>query len=127
VIATHAGFNLLTSISRPEPVMLFDKPNSAPVVFDLPAAGNVLVTFSTIVTGPNGGSSFEYLLWVDDGPAKTMPIPATLEAASGGTPVSTTQLLDLGPGQHLVQVVVRSPNSVQIVLSHSHLTVLSLQ
>jgi hypothetical protein len=107
--------------------MLFDKPNSAPVIFEMPAAGQVLVTFSTIVTGPNGGNAFEYLLWVDDGPAKTMPIPATLEAVSGGTPVSTTQLLDLGPGQHLIQVVVRSPNSVPIVLSHSHLVVLSLQ
>ena len=107
--------------------MLFDKPNSAPVVWQLTAAGKVIVTFSTIVTGPAGGNTFEYLLWVDAGPATTMPIPATIYADPRGTPVSTTQLLDLGPGQHLVQIVVRSPNSVPIILSHSHLVVLTVQ
>ena len=66
-------------------------------------------------------------LWVDAGPATTMPIPATIYADPRGTPVSTTQLLDLGPGQHLVQIVVRSPNSVPIILSHSHLVVLTVQ
>jgi hypothetical protein len=115
------------TVSRPEPVFLFDKPNSAPVTFSLTAAGKALVTFSTIATAPNGGNAFEYLLWVDTAPAVTMPIPATVQAVSGGTPVSTTQLLDLGAGNHLIQVVVRSPNSVPITLTHSHLTALVVQ
>ena len=127
VINTQSGFNLLFSINRPEPVFLFDKPNSAPILFTLPASGKVLVTFSTIAVGPNGGNAFEYLLWVDAGPAPTMPIPATVQAMSGGTPISTTQLLDLGAGNHLIQIVVRSPNSVPITLTHSHLVALIVQ
>jgi hypothetical protein len=119
---TQAGTNLLLSIERPEPVMLFDQPNSAPLVFQMPASGTVLVTFSTVVSGQNGGSPFEWLLWVDDGPAATMPIPATMSVAAGGTPVSSTQLLTLGPGSHLLQVVVRSPSGAPLTLSHSHLT-----
>lgn len=106
--------------------MLFDKPNSAPLIFELKAAGKVLVTFSTIAAGPSGPTSLEFLLWVDAGPSPTMPIPGTITVQSGaGTPLSTTQLLTLGPGQHLVQIVVRSPNGMPITLTHSHLTALS--
>lgn len=105
--------------------MLFDAPNSAPLQFQMPTAGHVLVSFSTIVTGVSGDSPFEYVLLVDHGPAETMPIPAAFVALSGGTPVSTIQLLTLQAGEHVIQVLVRSPSGVPITLSHSHLTALS--
>jgi hypothetical protein len=123
-LQTFAAFSLVSNVSRPEPIMLFDKPNSAPLVFEVAASGTLLVTFSTVVTGSNGGSPFEWLLWVDDGPAPTMPAPATVTIQAGGTPVSSTQVVTLPPGSHLVQVVVRSPGGQMLTLSHSHLTAL---
>jgi hypothetical protein len=125
-IVTQASQNLMQVVDRPEPVMLFDAPASAPVRLTVAASGNLVVTFSTTVAGPNGGNGtpFEYLLWLDDSPSPTMPVPATLTVPNGGTPVSTTQVLPLQPGDHLVQVVVRSPNGVPLTLSHSHLAVL---
>lgn len=105
--------------------MLFDAPNSAPLQIQMPAAGSVLVSFSTIVTGVSGDSPFEYMLLVDDRPAETMPIPAAFVVLSGGTPVSTIQLLSLSAGPHMIQVLVRSPSGVPITLAHSHLTALS--
>jgi hypothetical protein len=125
-LLTQAGTNLLASIDRPEPVRLFDQPNSAPLIFEMPASGTVLVTFSTVVAGQNGGSPFEWLLWLDNGPAPTMPIPATVTVAAGGTPISSTQLLTLGPGSHRLQVLVRSPSGVPLTVSHSHLTKLAV-
>jgi hypothetical protein len=119
---------LSSTVDRPEPILLFDQPRSVPLTFDLKASGNMVVTFSTIVSAPesanDGHAPFEYLLWVDDGPAPTMPVPANLIAQAGGTPVSTTHILTLKPGPHLVQVVVRSPSGVSLSLSHSHLTTL---
>jgi hypothetical protein len=105
--------------------MLFDAPSSAPLQLQMPTAGHVLVSFSTIVTGVSGDGPFEYELLVDNGPAETMPIPAAFVALSGGTPVSTIQLLSLPAGQHVIQVLVRSPSGAPITLSHSHLTTLS--
>jgi hypothetical protein len=117
---------VLTSITRPEPVLLFDTPNSSSLTFEAKTAGNLLVTFSTTVNGPNGGSPFEWLLWLDAGPSPTMPTPATVSVTSGGLPVSSTQVIPLQPGNHLIQVVVRSPGSVPLTLMHSHLATLWL-
>ena len=124
-ISTQMGFNLLAAVPHAEPMALFDKPNAAPLKFDMPKAGNVLVSFSTIVSGVNSTDPFEYVIWLDNGPAPTMPIPAAMLVQNGGTPVSTIQLLTLEPGPHQLQVVVRSPHGVPLTLMHSHLTVLS--
>jgi hypothetical protein len=88
----------------------------------------VMVTFSAVVTPPDGGTApFEYLLWLDTGPAPTMPAPATLTVVSGGTQISTTQSFPLGPGKHLIQAVVRSPSGAALTLTNSHLTALWIQ
>jgi hypothetical protein len=105
-------------------MLLFERPNAAPVTFEMAKAGNVLVSFSTIVAGLNDADPFEYVIWLDNEPAPTMPIPAAMQVQSGGTPVSTIQLLSLGPGKHQLQVIVRSPHGVPLNLTHSHLTVL---
>jgi hypothetical protein len=119
----------MTIVDRPEPVLLFEAPASAPVTLSPTAPGTLLVTFTTIVAGPNGGNGtpFEYIVWVDNAPSPTMPVPATLTVQNGGTPVSMTQAIPLQPGDHLIQVVVRSPSSVPLTLSHSHLTALWVQ
>jgi hypothetical protein len=124
-IATGMGFNLLATVPQAEPMALFERPNAAPLAFDMPKAGNVLVSFSTIVSGVNSTDPFEYVIWLDNGPAPTMPIPAAMLVQNGGTPVSTIQMLTLPPGPHRLQVVVRSPHGVPLTMMHSHLTVLS--
>src|SRR5207302_1207614 len=113
-IATKMGFNLVATVPHAEPMPLFDRPNAAPLTFEMPKAGNVLVSFSTIVSGVNTADPFEYVIWVDDGPAPTMPIPAAMLVQNGGTPVATIQLLTLTPGPHQLQVVVRSPHGVPL-------------
>jgi hypothetical protein len=124
-IATQMGFNLVATVPHAEPMALFDKPNAAPLAFVMPKAGNVLVSFSTIVSGVDSADPFEYVIWLDNGPAPTMPIPAAMMVQNGGTPVSTIQLLTLPAGPHQLQVVVRSPHGVPLTLMHSHLTLLS--
>jgi hypothetical protein len=124
-ITTQMGFNLVATVPHAEPMALFDKPNAAPLAFDMPKTGHVLVSFSTIVSGVNSADPFEYVIWLDNGPAPTMPIPAAMMVLNGGTPVSTIQLLTLPAGPHQLQVVVRSPHGVPLTLMHSHLTLLS--
>jgi len=127
-VLTFSTTNLLQTLSNASPLLLFDAPNSTAIQPTLDANGIVMVTFSATVTPPDGASSsFEYLLWFDTGPAPTMPSPATVTIPSGGAQISTTQSFPLGPGQHLIQAVVRSPNSAALTLTNAHLTVLWVQ
>jgi hypothetical protein len=125
-VLAQDGAILFLNIDRREPVMLFEKPDSAPLTLELTTPRRVLVSFSTVATSVGDGGILEYLLLLDDDPAPTMPLPATIQVQSAGTPVSTTQLLSLSPGRHRLQVAVRSPNGVSLTLSHSHLTALSI-